>query len=149
MTYTNFPNGLTSQGSPVLADQPIQGVAYFLDAANGDDSYDGKSVNRAFKTLPTAYAALTANQNDTLYYLQSSSSISLTAAFTWAKSYTHFIGVCPMTAMGNRARIFQGAAATGLGSMPPRACLTVATWSILTPSSIVGALQSDLTRSPL
>lgn len=117
MAYTNFPAGITSQGAPVVPALPTQGNVYFLDPANGSDGYDGKSVNQAFKTLPVAYAALTANQNDTLYYLAGSSSISLSAQLTWAKNYTHFIGVCAPTGVAQRARIFQTASATGLSPL--------------------------------
>lgn len=91
---------------------PVRGTKFFLDPANGSDGNDGKSPLRAFKTLPVAYAALTANQHDTLFYLAGSSSISLAAAFTWAKNYTHFIGVAAPVATASRARIFAAAGST-------------------------------------
>lgn len=93
------------------------GEAYYLDPTSGSDSNDGKSWSKAFQTLPVAYAALTANKNQTLFYIAGTSSISLTAAFTWAKSYTHFIGVAAPTGVANRSRIFQGASATGLSPL--------------------------------
>lgn len=109
MPTTNFPNGVSSFGVPVMPVMPTQGNVFFLDPANGDDGYDGKSPANAFKTLPVAYAALTANQNDILFYLAGSSSISLSAQLVWAKNYTHFIGVCAPTNVAQRARIFQTA----------------------------------------
>ena len=82
------------------------GQVYYLDAANGSDNNNGKSPDEAFATLAVAEAALTANQNDVLVYLQSETSISIATTITWDKNYTHFVGVCPPTAVANRARIF-------------------------------------------
>lgn len=93
------------------------GKQYFLDPTNGSDGNDGTAPDKAFKTLPVAYAALTANQNDVLFYIPGTSSISLSAAFTWAKSYTHFVGLSAPTRAGQRARIFQTASATGLSPL--------------------------------
>lgn len=96
---------------------PTAGKTFFLDLANGNDENTGLTIDKAFKTLPVAYAALTANQNDVLYYLAGSSSINLSEAFTWSKSYTHFIGICAPTHVGQRARIFQTSTATGLSPL--------------------------------
>lgn len=112
---TTFADQLFQMGGvPVGMSFPTGGDSYFLDPANGNDDNDGKSVHLAFKTLTAAEDALTANQNDVLYYLAGSSSISLSALLTWDKSYTHFIGVCAPVGVGNRARIFQTSSATGL-----------------------------------
>lgn len=111
-----------SATSADLADGPFHNMfpgstEYHLDPTNGSDANTGLSKGEAFATLPVAYAALTANQNDILYYHAGPTSISLSAKLTWAKSYTHFIGACAPTAMANRARIFQTAAATGLSPL--------------------------------
>lgn len=81
------------------------GDVYYLDPVDGLDTYSGKTPSTAKKTLAAAYALLTANQNDVLYYLGNTSSLTLTANFAWAKDYTHFIGVCPPIQVANRARI--------------------------------------------
>ena len=81
------------------------GNKYYLDPVNGNDSNDGKSPQTAFLTLPAAYAALTANQNDTLYILGGASSLALKSAFTWNKSYTHCIGLAAPSRFGGRVRI--------------------------------------------
>lgn len=120
MAITDFPNGVSSFGIPVLPGGlavPPGGNVYFLDPAHGSDGNDGTAPDRAFATLPTAYAALTANQNDVLFYIAGSSSISLSATLTWSKSYTHFIGLCAPTQVAQRARIFQTATATGLSPL--------------------------------
>jgi hypothetical protein len=61
---------------------------------------------------------LTANQNDTLLYVAGATTLTnLSATLTWAKSYTHFMGVCAPTRVGQRARIFQLSTATGLSPL--------------------------------
>lgn len=103
------------KGSSMLADLrdggyvdlPFVGTHYFLDPTNGSDSNDGQAPDRAFASLPVAYAALTAGQHDTLFYIAGSSSIILIAQFLWAKSYTHFVGVAAPSKLNSRARIFQ------------------------------------------
>lgn len=82
------------------------GTSFYLDPTNGDDDNDGRTPETAVATLPTAYALLTDGAHDILYYIAGTSSISLSTEFTWAKSYTHFVGVCAPTFTGQRARIF-------------------------------------------
>jgi len=114
MPITNFPNGASSWGVPILPGGfATAGDVYFLDPANGNDTSDGRSIDRAFATLAVAYAALTANQNDILYYIAGPTSLTLNAAFTWAKNYTHFIGSCAPTDTAQRCRIFQLSTLTG------------------------------------
>ena len=113
------PNASAAQLGSLLDSSAFGGFGnvYYLDPTNGSDGYNGLSKTSAFKTLPAAYAALTAGQNDVLVYIAGTSSISLSAAFTWAKNYTHFIGASAPVVVANRSRIFQAAAATGLTSL--------------------------------
>lgn len=100
------------KGKSMLADLKdglagkFTGTAYWLDPTNGNDGNDGSAPDNAVKTLPVAYALLADGKNDVLYYIAGSSSISLAVEFVWAKSYTHFVGVCAPTFTGQRARIF-------------------------------------------
>jgi hypothetical protein len=102
-------------GMPVMAGVPFGKNAryFFLDPANGSDSNDGLSVEHPFATLATAYAACTANQHDTIFYIAGSSSVTLSAALTWSKNYTHLIGIGAPTEVGQRARFFQLSTLTG------------------------------------
>lgn len=105
------PEGVLTIRGPLIARGGVfggigTGNIYFLDPANGSDNSGGKHPKRAFKTLAYAYSKLTANQNDTLYYIGGSSSLSISSLLTWAKDYTHFIGVGAPTHMAQRARIF-------------------------------------------
>jgi hypothetical protein len=96
-----------------LDDTGWGGTKYYLDPTNGSDGNSGLARTDAFKTLPTAYAAIPANQNNILVYMAGTSSITLSAAFTWAKSYTHFVGECAPSEIAQRARIFQLSTLTG------------------------------------
>ena len=88
-----------------LGSNVLMGKKFYLDPVNGSDSYDGLSPEKAFKTLPVAYAALTANKNETLYILGGASALNLSTAFTWAKDYTHLVGLAGGLRFGSRVRI--------------------------------------------
>jgi len=92
-----------------------QGEKYYLDFGAGA-GYRGKTPGTPFNTLEKAEAALTANQNDILYYLQDNSSGAFAELLTWDKDYTHFIGVTAATRIAQRARLFSAAAQT-VGNM--------------------------------
>jgi len=115
MGNTNFKYGIKSYGVPVLGGEALltQGNSYFVDPTNGSDSSDGKTPATAKATLTAGEELLTAGQNDVLYYMGGTSSISLSATLTWDKSYTHLVGVCAPVNMNQRARIFQTSNATG------------------------------------
>lgn len=101
----NQSTGLGTKLKNALATGAQMGTKWYLDAINGDDANDGLSPQTAFKTLPVAYAALTANKNEILYILGGSSPLNLSAAFTWAKSFTHCIGLGGNLRFGGRVRI--------------------------------------------
>lgn len=106
-----LPGGGFQVDGPLIAgggiDGPIgQGDVYYLDPANGADTYRGKTPGTAFKTLAAAEDKLTANQNDVLKILADASSLSLSSLLTWDKSYTHMVGVCAPVRVAKRARIF-------------------------------------------
>ena len=123
MALTNFPNGVTSFGVPVIGGIngiPLTGTWWFVDPAHGSDAYDGTSPQTAFATIYAAYNAATAGQNDTIVLIgngstsgtarmstalaQSVVSSATTGTVTWAKNATHLIGVTAPTGVGNRAR---------------------------------------------
>lgn len=93
------------------------GKVIYLDPTNGDDGNDGLSGDKAVRSLAVGYGKLSDGANDVLLYVAGANSITLSAGFTWAKSYTHFLGACSETQVGQRARIFQAAAATGVSPL--------------------------------
>jgi|WetSurMetagenome_2_1015567.scaffolds.fasta_scaffold02185_10 hypothetical protein len=92
----------------------LGGYKLYLDTVDGNDGNDGKSWDRAFKTLPAAYAVLRDGKNDTLY-IANGSSVVLSEAFDWAKSKTHLVGVAGLLRFGGRVRI--GHAGTAIAIM--------------------------------
>lgn len=109
---TTFSDQLYHLGGVPVGTLLTAGDVYFLDPTKGSDDNDGKAIDRAKATFAAAYALLTANQNDILYYIGASTLLRMQAALTWAKSYTHFIGICAPTHVAQRARIFQLATLT-------------------------------------
>lgn len=96
-------------GLPVMTGVPFSKNAkyYFVDAATGSDGNDGLTPESALATIIAAEDKCVANQHDTVFYISSGSSVTMTAALTWDKSYTHLIGICAPTMVAQRARIFQ------------------------------------------
>lgn len=89
---------------------------FFVDPANGSDANHGRSFLQPLASIEAAYALCVANQHDVILYVAGSSGNNLAAAMTWSKSYTHLIGWCAPTRIGQRARIFQ--TSTLIGASP-------------------------------
>lgn len=118
MALTNFPNGITSFGVPVLGNiggLPLTGTYFFVDPAVGSDAYDGLSPEQPFSTLTAAYNAAVAGNNDVIVLIGDGSTTGtarLTSTLTWAKNATHLVGVTAPTMIGQRARISHATTAT-------------------------------------
>jgi len=136
MSLTNFPNGITSFGVPVLGTiggLPFTGNYYFVDPVNGADGNEG-SVELPLKTLYGALAKCTAGNNDVVVLIgdgtaagsarlstalaQTITSSATAGTLNWNKDATHLIGVCAPTAVAQRARI-----------SPPTGTYTAATFN--------------------
>lgn len=63
MTLTNYPNGISSMGVPVIPGRAF-GNVWFVDPSNGNDGNSGMERNRAFKTLTRAF--LKVSNDDTI-----------------------------------------------------------------------------------
>lgn len=124
MGLTNYDDGLTSFGMVVMS-RPIPpgGSIFWLNPSHGNasdgngDADVGASFDAPMATLDGAFALCTANKNDIIIYVPGSTSLNLTAQLVWNKNYTHLIGLGAPSRMGQRARIFQGSAATGLSPL--------------------------------
>ena len=112
------------KGVPVGALLYNQGNSYFIDPTTGIAGNTGRTMRKARSTLAGGYALLEAGQNDNLYYLNGTTSLSFaTATTTWAKNYTHFWGVGAPTRVGQRSRIFNsGDAAYPLMTISASGC---------------------------
>ncbi len=94
-----------------LAGLPLVGDVFWVDPANGNDSNDGSAPDKAVALLATAYGRCTSGKHDVVLLLGSATANSPTAAITWAKNFTHLIGVTnPLPGMGQRCRVVNTAA---------------------------------------
>lgn len=124
MGLTNFPNGLSSFGVPVLPGMPqvFTGNYWFVKPISGLDGNSGKSPQQALKTLSRALAMATANNNDVVFLISEGDSASATTDYQavtldWNKSLTHLIGVSAPSKWSNRARIAQLSTATAVSPL--------------------------------
>ena len=136
MSLTNFPNGITSFGVPVLGTiggLPFTGNYYFVDPVTGADGNEG-TPEQPLKTLYGALAKCTAGNNDVVVLIgngtstgsarlstalaQSINSAATTGTLNWNKDATHLIGVAAPTSVAQRARI-----------APPTGTYTAATFN--------------------
>jgi len=139
MALTNFPNGITSFGVPVLGTiggLPFTGNYYFVDPLNGADGNDG-TPELPLKTLYGALAKCTAGNNDVVLLMgdgtsagsarlstalaQEINSSATNGTLNWNKNATHLVGVCAPTSVAQRARI-----------APPAGTYTAATFNATT-----------------
>ncbi len=120
MTLTNFPNGISSFGIPVLGgtQMPLTGTYFFVDPVNGSDGNKGLSPKKAFKTLLKAHNSAKAGNNDVVYLIgngAASGTARQDATLVWSKDATHLIGIAAPTQVSQRARI---AATSGVDFTP-------------------------------
>src|SRR5260370_1350706 len=122
MPLTNFPNGLTSFGIPVLggASIPFTGKYFFVDAVNGSDGNTGRSPSKALATVYKAHSLMTSGNNDVCYLIgsgstagtqrlslanaQSVDSTATTGTLNWTKNAAHLIGITAPSRVAQRAR---------------------------------------------
>lgn len=111
MSLTNFPNGISSFGVPVVGGglPATKGRYIFVDYGNGSDGNDGLSPETAVKTIAQAYSMATTNMDDVIALIGSSTH-ALTEMLTVAKNRVHFIGVdgTPGRMYGQNAKISIG-----------------------------------------
>lgn len=108
---TNFPNGVSSFGIPMLGGGGIpstNGRYIFVDADNGVDGNDGRSWETAVKTIAQAYSLTTSNKDDVIILSTTNTAHTLTAMLDISKNRVHFVGDQFGRMYGQRARIVMG-----------------------------------------
>lgn len=84
---------------------------YFVDPVNGSDNNNGRSFRWPLKTVAAAYALCTADQHDAVIMLSGDTADNPAATLTWAKDYTHLVGLSTdLAGVGQRCRIVGTAA---------------------------------------
>lgn len=112
MTLTNFPNGISSFGAPIMPYGMFTGTHFFVKPNSGNDANDGLSPEFALNTLAAALAKATANKNDVVWLIAESNTASATTDYQstsldWNKDGVHLIGVNAGPQIGQRSRIAQ------------------------------------------
>lgn len=112
MGLTNFPNGISSFGVPVVGNgiPATYGTVYFVDYDNGSDgnSVKSNSMTRPFKTIDKALDTVTTNKNDVIA-LSANSTHVLTEMLTVSKNRVHFVGLdCAGRMYGQGAKVSLG-----------------------------------------
>lgn len=116
MPLTNFPNGISSFGIPLMGGgvPATFGDVYFVDHRKGSDDHDGKSPETAIKTLSHAYDLCISNNNDVVV-IDGDEEINETGGLvTLSKNRVHTIGLnglLPPLGYGAGARITHGVVA--------------------------------------
>ena len=90
-----YPKNLKEYFALAMASIPrSKGSKVFLvDYVNGSDSNTGTSFESPLKTVEAAYALCTTLKNDVVLLVGNGTSNVAAAAITWAKDYTHLIGL--------------------------------------------------------
>ena len=83
---------------------------FVVDYVNGSDSNPGTKWDSPLKTVEAAYALCTTLKNDTILLVGNGTANQSAAAITWAKDYTHLIGLGATTVATPRPRIVSPAA---------------------------------------
>ena len=125
MTITNFPNGVSSFGVPVIPGAlPFTGNTFFVNPVSGADGNSGSDPTQPLKTLYAAHRKMTAGNNDVCYLIGNGGttgtarlSTALAAAdailggttatvgtLVWSKNACHLIGIAAPSS-ATRARI--------------------------------------------
>lgn len=126
MSYTNFSNGVSSMGIPLVGSLPmIRGKWFFVNPDTtysetqnpypGSASNSGLTVQKPMASLVTAYNTAVDGRGDGICLLGGGTTTAectsyLTAALTWSKSAITVFGVCAPTMFSQRARISTAAA---------------------------------------
>lgn len=96
MGLTNYPNGISSFGVPVIGSggilPPTSGTYFFVDYTLGSDGNKGTDVSRPLKTVDAAYD-LTTSGNDDVIVLMGSATHVLSEMLDVSKSRVHFVGM--------------------------------------------------------
>jgi hypothetical protein len=125
MGLTNFPNGLSSFGIPVLPPAGViaTGRVFFVapGAANASDGNRGDTLTAPLATLYKAHSLMTSGNNDVCYLVgngatsgtarlslalaQGVDSTASTGTLNWTKNACHLIGIAAPSNVAQRARI--------------------------------------------
>lgn len=107
MTWTNFPNGITSLGIPTFGSggfiPPFTGKYFFVQEITTAGAVAGMgTAQQPFNTMQQALDQCVAGRNDVIFL---TGTLHQTAKVTWSKNNVHLVGLCAPLKRGKRARI--------------------------------------------
>lgn len=133
---TDFPNGLSVGGAPVMGAQipPITGTYYHVCPGSstiingqgkqvvGSASNDGLSLLTPLDSIATAYGKCVSGAGDGIILWSFGTTTAactsyLTSPLAWSKHGITVVGVCAPTGVAQRARVSNAAASTGLANL--------------------------------
>lgn len=124
MSITNYPNGVSSYGVPLIGSIPFtmggtgKGKVYFVDPTNGSDGNTGTKPTEAVATLNQANTLVTSNNQDVVALSASSSHAVPTAGLLVTKNRVHFIGLAGSAGhFGQRTKVTGDATVTAIASI--------------------------------
>jgi hypothetical protein len=110
--WTNFPNGITSQGVPTFGTgglPPFTGNYFFVqeNSSLGAGVAGGLgTVQSPFNTIQQALAGCVSGHDDVIFLMEGSVHVSATqGSIAWNLNDTHLIGICSPMLRGKRARV--------------------------------------------
>ena len=93
-------------GSSLFGLELAGGKVYFCDPTHGTAGGTAESPEKANSSLLTCYGYCRDGYNDIVVFIGGATAYNPAAAFDWAKSYCHLIGVSsPLPGVGQRCRI--------------------------------------------
>ena len=110
MNVTNFPSGVSSMGVqlPSSGIPSTYGRYIFVDADNGNDGNDGRTLGTAVATIAQAYSLATTNKDDVIV-LSTNAVHTLTAMLDLSKNRVHFVSLDTFgRRYGQRAKVYMG-----------------------------------------
>lgn len=107
-----LPNILTGKQTQVDGYLGVQ----FVSGDFGSDAFDGITPNTPLKNLDTAFNRCLGGANEVIFILGGSAAVTYSSkiasggsGLVWNKNYTHLIGIGAAVALGQRARVTNGA----------------------------------------
>jgi hypothetical protein len=90
---TNFANGVSSYGVPVVGNLPMtSGRYFFVDYTYGNDSNGGRTISNPLKTVAQAYSLARTNKDDVIVLMGNAAHV-VTEMLTISKNRVHIVGM--------------------------------------------------------
>lgn len=101
-----YPRQITEYLAALSIPRGPNSNIYLVDPVNGSDTNSGDRWTKPLASVAAAYAKCVADQHDTVLFLSGDTADNPAASITWAKDYTHLIGLSSnLPGVGQRCRI--------------------------------------------